>query len=76
MGLTSHLPYAYDAFSFYRISFSLVMSLIKMSLMTSLKMMVLGLVYLVCSLFYFLEFPLIVLLEYFQSEYFPAQKLF
>ena len=68
-----------------------------MSLMTSLEMVVLGpglpdnLVYLVCALFNFLIFPLIVFVdcqvmespnpvvvsvEYFQSEYFPAQNIF
>ena len=94
MGLTSHLSDAYDAFSSYRVSFSLISSLTKMSLMKSLMMMVLGpglrliLVYLIHA--HFLKFPLIVFVdfhvmdpqnpfvvsvEYFQSEYFPAQKL-
>ena len=92
MGLTSRLSYAYDAFSSYRVSFSLILSLTKMYLMTSLTMMVLGPVYLVCALFYSFKFPLVVSVEcfqlmepqnpvvvsveYFQSEYFPAQKHF
>ena len=42
MGLTSHLSYAYDVFSSYCVSSSLILSLMKMSLMTSLLMMVLG----------------------------------
>ena len=42
MGLRSHLSDAYDAFSSYRVSSSLILSLMKMSLMTSLTMMVLG----------------------------------
>ena len=41
MGLTSHLSDAYDAFYFYRVSFSLILILMKMSLMTSVTMMVL-----------------------------------
>ena len=61
-----------------------------MSLMTSLTMMVLGPGHLVCALFNLLKFPLIVFVEcfqlmesqnpvvvsveYFQPEYFPAQK--
>ena len=95
MGLTSHLSNAYDTFSSFHVSFSLISSLTKISLMTSLIMMVLGtglpenLVYLVCALFYFSKIPLIVFVdchvmvtntfvvsvEYFQSEYFPAQKI-
>ena len=49
--------------------FSLISSLTKISLMTSLTMMVMGpglsenLVYLVCALFYFLKFPLIVFVD-------------
>ena len=42
MGLTSHLSDAYDAFSSYCVSSSLLLSMMKMSLMTSLTMMVLG----------------------------------
>ena len=70
MGLTSHLSDAYDTFSSYRVSFSLIWSLTKMSLMTSLTMMVLGpglpenLVYLVRTLLYFLIFPLIVFVDF------------
>ena len=55
MGLTSHLSYAYDAFSSYNVSFSLILSLTKMSLMTSLTMMVLGLGYLIRAIFLFFE---------------------
>ena len=61
MGLTSHLSYAYDDFSSYCVSFSLISSLTKMSLMTSLTTVVLGpglqenLLYLIHSLFYFLK---------------------
>ena len=94
MGLISHLFDAYDAFSSYRVSFSLISSLTKMSLMTSLTMMVLvsglplNLVYLLCAhCFNFLlsafvdchvmesKNLFVVSVEYFQSEYFPAQKL-
>ena len=55
MVLTSHLSDAYGAFSSYRVSFSLFSILKKMSLMTSLTMMVMGtglplnLVYLLCA---------------------------
>ena len=42
MGLMSHLSDAYDDFSSYCVSSSLLFSLMKMSLMTSLMMMVLG----------------------------------
>ena len=55
MGLTSHLSYAYDGFSSDRISFSSMMSMTKMYLMTRLTMMVLGPGYLVRALFYFFE---------------------
>ena len=43
MVLTSHLSLAFDAFSPYRVSFSLILSMTKMSLMMSLTMMVLSL---------------------------------
>ena len=58
MGLTSHFSNDYNAFSSYRVSFYLILSLTKMYLMKSLKIMVLGLglpynqVYLVCALFF------------------------
>ena len=42
MGLTSHLSDDYNTSSFYCVSSSLILSLIKMSLMTSVMMMVLG----------------------------------
>ena len=42
MGLTSHLSDAYDAFSSYFVFFSFILSLMKMSLMKSLTVMVLG----------------------------------
>ena len=90
MGLTRHVSCVYDTFSSYRVSFYLISSLTKMSLMTSLTMMVLGPGHLVCALFNLLKFPLIVFVEcfqlmesqnpvvvsveYFQPEYFPAQK--
>ena len=65
MGLMSHLSCDYDAFSFYRVYFSLMRSLRMISLMTSLTMMVLGLGYLVRALFHFLKIPLVVSLDYF-----------
>ena len=55
MGMPSHLSYAYDTFSSYRVSFSLISIMTKMSLMTSLTMMVLGPGYLVRALFLFFE---------------------
>ena len=42
MVLTSHLSNAYDVFSSYCVSSSLLLSLMKMSMMTSLMMKVLG----------------------------------
>ena len=72
MGLTSHLSYAYNAISSYCIPFSFLLSLMKMFLMTSLMMMVLGLGSpLVYSFLNFLKYSLIVLVEYFTS---PAQN--
>ena len=97
MGLMSHISYAYDDFSSYRVSYFLISSLANISLMTSMTMMVLGLglpenlVYLVRAFFYFLKFllivfmdfqlmesknPVVVSVKYYQSEYFPTQKLF
>ena len=89
MGLTSSLSDAYDAFTFYCVYSSLILSLTKMSLMTSLTMMVLGPGSPpVCAFIRFLNYPLIlfvdchvmdspnpfvVSVEYFQ---FPAQKHF
>ena len=63
MGLTSHLSYAYDAFSSSCVSFSLLLSLMKMAL-TNLTMKVLGL----CSpavraFLHVLKYPLIVLVH-------------
>ena len=88
MGLTSHLSDDYDAFSSYCVSSSLILSLMKMSLMTSLTMIALGPGSPTVRAFLnFLNYPLIVLVdfhvmespntfvmsvEYFQ---FPAQKL-
>ena len=43
MGMTSHISDAYDAFSSYCISSSLLLSLMKRSLMTNMMMMFLGL---------------------------------
>ena len=67
MGLTSRLSCVSNAFSSYCVSFSLI---------TSLTMMVMGLVHLVRALFHFpLKIPLIVSVEYFPLvvpvEYFP-----
>ena len=88
MGLTSHPSDAYDAFSSYRVSSSLILSLMKMSLMTSLVMMVLvpGSPPVRASL-HFLNYPLIMLVDFHVMESpnpfvvsveyfpFPAQKL-
>ena len=87
MGLMIHLSDDYNTFSSCCISSSLILSLMKMSLMTSLTMMVLGsgsppvraflnfLTYLVILLvdFHVMESPnpFVVAVEYFQ---FPAQK--
>ena len=66
MGLTIHLYFIFDAFSFYRVSFSL---------MVSLKMMVLGPGHLVHALFHFaLEIPLVVSIKYFPL--FVSEKYF
>ena len=88
MGLTSHISDAYDDFSSYCVSSSLISILMNMSLMTSMTMMVLGPGSpLVRAFLHFLNYPLIVLvdchvmeslntfvvsMEYFQV---PAQKL-
>ena len=88
MGMTSHLSDAYDAFSSYLVSSSLILILMKFSLMTSLTMMVMGPGSPpVRAFLHVLKYPLIVLvdchvmesqnpfvvsLEYYQS---PAQKL-
>ena len=64
-----HHSCAYNAFSFYRVSFSFISCLTKMSLMTSLTIMVMGLGlpdnmdYLVHSFLYFLKFQFIVFLD-------------
>ena len=64
MGWTSHLSDAYDNFSSYRVSSSLIFILMKMSVMTSLMMMVLGLGSpLVCAFLNLLNYPLIVLVD-------------
>ena len=65
MGLSIHLYCGYNAFSSYRIYFSLMMSLTMISLMTSLTAMVLGPCYLVSALFCSLEILLVVPVEYF-----------
>ena len=88
MGLTSHLSNAYDTFSSFCASSSLLLSLMNMSLMTSLKMKVLGPgsppVY---AFLHVLKYPLIMLVDrhlmwspnpfVVSVEYspFPAQKL-
>ena len=90
MGLTSHLSDAYDTFSSYCVSSSLLLSLMKMSL-TNLTMKVLGPGYpTACAFFHVLNYPLIVLvdcqliesqnpfvvsIEYFYGSKFSAQKL-
>ena len=65
MGLTSHPSFFYDAFSFYRVSFSLMMILTMISSMTSLTMIVLGPGYLVRALFHFMNIPLVVSVGHF-----------
>ena len=67
MGLANRLSCVYDAFSFYRVYFSLMMII---------AMMVLGPGHLVHALFHFpLKIPLVVTVEYFllvvSVEYFP-----
>ena len=90
MGLMSHLSDAYDAFSSSCVSFSLLLSLMKMSL-TNLTMKVMGPGYPpVLAFLHVLNYPLIMLaychlvespyplvvsVEYFQGSKFPAQKL-
>ena len=80
MGLMSHFPYFYDTFYFYRIYFSLMTSLMIISLVTSLTMMVLGLGYLVRAFFHFLKITFVVSVEYFHlvesMEYFHSVKSF
>ena len=89
MGLTSHLSDAYDAFSSSCVSFSSLLSLMKMSL-KNLTMKVLGpgsppvraflhvLNYLLIMLVdcHLIEssYPLGVSVEYFQGSKFPAQN--
>ena len=64
MGLTSHLSDAYVAFSSYCVYSSLLLSLMKMSLMTSLMMMVLGQGSPpVCAFLHFLNYLLIMLVD-------------
>ena len=88
MVLMRYLSDAYDAFSSYLVSSSLLLSLMKMSLMISLTIMVLGPVSPpVCAFLSFLNYPLIVLVDFLvlyspnlfvvSMEYFPfpAQKL-
>ena len=84
----SHIFDAYGAFSSYCVSSSLILSLMKISLMTSLTVMVLGLGSPpVCALLHFLNYLLIVLVDCHVMEspnpfvmsvelfQFPAQKL-
>ena len=64
MGLTSHLSDAYDTFSSFCVSSSLLLSPMKMSLMTSLAMMVMGLGSpLVRAFLHYLNYLLIVLVD-------------
>ena len=64
MGMTSHLYDAYDPFSFHRVSSSLILSLMKMSMMTGLTMIVLGPgLPPVHAFLNFLNYPLIVLVD-------------
>ena len=90
MGMTSHLYDAYDAFSSSWFYFSLLLSLMKMSL-TNLTMKVLGLGYPpVCAFLHVLNYllivlvdchliespyPLVVSVEYIQGSKFSTQKL-
>ena len=77
MGQTSHISDAYDAFSSYCISFSLISSLMKVSLMTILTMMALdpglplNLFHLLCA--HFWNYPLIVFVDCHVME---SQNLF
>ena len=88
MVLPSHLSDAYDAFSSYCIYSSLILSLMKMSLMTSLTIKVLGPGSpLVRAFTHVLNYPLTVLVDFHvmdspnpfvvSVEYsqFPAQKI-
>ena len=88
MDLTSHISNAYDSFYSYRFSSSLILSLMKISLVTSLAMLVLGLGSPPARAFlHFLKYPLIVLVDFHVMEspitfvvsvenfQFPAQKL-
>ena len=75
MGLTSHLSDAYDDFSSYCVSSSLLLILMKMSLVTSLTMMVLGPgLPPVCAFPHFLNYMLIVLVDCHVMKS-PPQKL-
>ena len=66
MGLTSHISGAYDAFSSYSISSSLLLSLMKMSLITSLKIVVMGPGSSpVFDFLHFLNYLLIVLVDFY-----------
>ena len=88
MGLTSHLSDAYDAFSSYLVSSYLILGLMKMYLMTSMAMMVMGPGSPpVCAFPHFLNYWLIVFVDCNVMEspnpfvvsvgylHFPAQKL-
>ena len=69
MGLTSHLSDAYNAFSYYCVSSSLILSLMNMSLITIMTMMVLGLGSPPVRAFLrFLNYPLIVLVDFHVME--------
>ena len=69
MVMMSRLSDAHNAFSSYCVSSSLILSLMKMSLMTSLMMMVLGpFSPPVCSFLHFLNYPLIVLVDFHVTE--------
>ena len=64
MGLTSHISDAYDVFYSSCVSLSLLLCPTKISLMTSMKMKVLGLGSpLVCAFLRVLKYPLIVLVD-------------
>ena len=65
MGLTSLISDAYDEFFYYCVSYSLLLSLMKMSLMTSLTMKVLGPVSPpVRAFLHVLYYPFIVLVDF------------
>ena len=64
MGMTSHPSDAYDAFSYYCVYSSFILSLMKMSLMSSMTIMVLGPgSFPFCAYRRFLNYPYIMLVD-------------